>query len=116
VQKLQITVYGTMCEGVSKSFWTESIMKYTTINIHWEVTQRVMAAKLTRLTLKIVIKLHLVTENCTIFSSHSRQPIQKLWIHPHRWNRIFVCMHTHQRVKHNMYYFYVSFVMWNNNL
>jgi hypothetical protein len=41
-------------EGVSRSFRTESITKYTltTINTLWEATQRVMAAKLTRLTHK----------------------------------------------------------------
>jgi hypothetical protein len=37
-----------------------------------------MVAKLTRLTHKIVIQLHLVAENCTICSSHSRQPVQKV--------------------------------------
>jgi len=37
-----------------------------------------MAAKLIRLTHKIVIQLHLVTESCTICSSHSRQPVWKL--------------------------------------
>jgi len=37
-----------------------------------------MMAKLTRLTHKIVIQLHLVAESCTICSSHSRWPIQKL--------------------------------------
>jgi hypothetical protein len=41
-------------EGVSKSFRTESITKYvlTTINTRLEATQRVMAAKLTRLSHK----------------------------------------------------------------
>jgi hypothetical protein len=55
-------------------------MKYTlTFGItHWEATQRVMAAKLTRLTHKIAIQLHLVAESCTICSCHSRWPIQKL--------------------------------------
>jgi hypothetical protein len=55
-------------------------MKYvlTTITTHWEATQRVMAAKLTRLTHKIVIQLHLVVESCTICSSCSRWPVQKL--------------------------------------
>jgi hypothetical protein len=67
-------------EGVSKSFWTESIIKYmlTFGIILWEATQRVMAAKLTRLTHKIVIQLHLVAESCTICSFCSRQPVQKL--------------------------------------
>jgi hypothetical protein len=37
-----------------------------------------MAAKLTRLTHKIAIQLHLVTESCTICSSHSRRPVRKL--------------------------------------
>jgi len=37
-----------------------------------------MAAKLTRLTHKIVTKLHLVAESCTICCSHSRLPVWKL--------------------------------------
>jgi hypothetical protein len=43
-----------MYEDVSKSFRTESITKYTltTINTGREATQRVMAAKLNRLTHK----------------------------------------------------------------
>jgi hypothetical protein len=67
-------------ECVSKSFRTESIMKYTltTINSRWEATQRVMAAKLTRLTHRIAIQLHLVAESCTICSSRSRWPVRKL--------------------------------------
>jgi hypothetical protein len=46
-------------EGVSKSFLTESITKYTltTINTRSEATQSVMATKLTRITHKIAIKL-----------------------------------------------------------
>jgi hypothetical protein len=37
-----------------------------------------MAAKLTRQTHKIAIQLHLVAESCTIYSSHSTQPVRKL--------------------------------------
>jgi len=37
-----------------------------------------MAAKLPRLTHKIAIQLHLVAESCTICSSCSRRPVQKL--------------------------------------
>jgi len=37
-----------------------------------------MVAKLTRLTHKVAIQLHLVAESCTIFSSCSRWPVQKL--------------------------------------
>jgi hypothetical protein len=67
-------------EGVSKSFRAESIIKHTltTINTHWEATQRVVAAKLNRLTHKIAIQLHLVAESCTICSSRSRRPVRKL--------------------------------------
>jgi hypothetical protein len=66
-------------EGVSKSFRTESITKWTTIiNIRWEATQRVMVAKLTRLTHKIAIQLQPVTESCTICSSRSTRPVRKL--------------------------------------
>jgi hypothetical protein len=51
--------YRKSCEGVSKSFRTESI-KEITINTLREATQRVMAAKLTRLTHRIAIQLRLV--------------------------------------------------------
>jgi hypothetical protein len=37
-----------------------------------------MAAKLTKLTHKIAIQLHLVAEGCTICSSRSRRPVRKL--------------------------------------
>jgi hypothetical protein len=73
---------GTGCwgkyEGVFKSFRTESITKSTTTNTRWEATQRVMAAKLTRLAHKIAIQLHVVAESCTISSSRSRQPVRKI--------------------------------------
>jgi hypothetical protein len=70
----------SLYEGVPKSFRTESITKYTlTFGItHWEATQRVMAAKLTRPTHKIAIQLHLVAESCTICSSRSRRTVRKL--------------------------------------
>jgi hypothetical protein len=37
-----------------------------------------MAAKLTRLTHKVAIQLHLVAESCTICSSRSQRPVRKL--------------------------------------
>jgi hypothetical protein len=37
-----------------------------------------MAAKLTRLTHRIAIQLHLVADSCTICSSRSRRPVLKL--------------------------------------
>jgi len=39
-----------------------------------------MVAKLTRLTHKIAIQLHLVAESCTVGSSCSRRPVRKLWV------------------------------------
>jgi hypothetical protein len=48
------------------------------ISTRWEATQRVMAAKLTRVTHKIALQLHLVAESCTICSSRSRRPVRKL--------------------------------------
>jgi hypothetical protein len=48
-----------------------------------EATQRVMAAKLTRLTHKIAIQMHVVAESCAICSSRSRRPVRKLLVtHP----------------------------------
>jgi len=37
-----------------------------------------MVAKLTRLTHKVAMQLHLVVESCSICSSHSRQSVWKL--------------------------------------
>jgi hypothetical protein len=37
-----------------------------------------MGAKLTRLTHKIAIQLHLLAESCTICSFRSRRPVQKV--------------------------------------
>jgi len=37
-----------------------------------------MATKLTRLTHKIAIQLHLVADSCTFCSSRSRRPVRKL--------------------------------------
>jgi hypothetical protein len=42
------------------------------------VTKWVTVAKLTRLTHKIAIKLHIVAESCTICSSSSRRPVRIL--------------------------------------
>jgi hypothetical protein len=54
------------------------ITKYTltTINTRWEATQRVMTAKLARLTDKIAIQLQLVAESYC--SSRSRRSVRKL--------------------------------------
>jgi len=68
-------------EGVSKSFRTESNEIYAYL---WYYSlksntkgQRVMATKLTRLTHKITIQVHLVAESYTIRSSLSRRPVRK---------------------------------------
>jgi hypothetical protein len=55
-------------------------MKYTlTFGItRRETTQRVMAVKLTRLTHKLAIQLHLVAEICTICSSRAKRSVRKL--------------------------------------
>jgi len=67
-------------EAVYKIFRTELIKNYTltTINRRWEATQRVTAAKLTRLTHKISIQLHIVARSYTISCSWSRRPVRKL--------------------------------------
>jgi hypothetical protein len=58
--------------------WVYDEVDTTTINPRWEATQSVMATKLTRLTHKIAIQLHLVAESCTICSSHFRRLVRKL--------------------------------------
>jgi hypothetical protein len=70
----------TTYDGVSKSFRTGSMTKYPlTFGItHCEATERVMVAKLTRLTHRIAIQMHLVAESCTMSRSRSRRPVRKL--------------------------------------
>jgi len=41
-----------------------------------------MAAKLTRLTHKIALQLHLVAESCTICGYRSRWPVRKFLVTP----------------------------------
>jgi hypothetical protein len=48
------------------------------ITTRWEATQRFMVAKLTRLTHKIAMQLHVLTESCIIYSARSRLPVRKL--------------------------------------
>jgi hypothetical protein len=50
-------------------------------NTRWEATQRVMAAKLTRLTHKIAIQLHLVAES-------PRWPVRELLDTPSYWRNV----------------------------
>jgi hypothetical protein len=64
-------------KGVSKSFWIESIMKSSTTTNTWEATQRVKVAKLTRLTHKIAIQLHIAAESSTICSYCSSWPVRE---------------------------------------
>jgi hypothetical protein len=74
----QSTQSNVIYDGASKSVWTESITKWTIISTRWEATQNFKVAKLTRLTHKIAIQLHLVAELCTICNSRSRRLVRKL--------------------------------------
>jgi hypothetical protein len=99
----------TMYEGVTRSLRTESITKYTltTVNTTWEATQRVMAAKLTRLTHKIEIQLHLVAESWIIRSSRSRRPVRKLLDTPsyptYAFTAAFSAKQMHEPVYHHFH-------------
>jgi hypothetical protein len=75
-----VTKISHYIRGLSKIFRTESITKCTLpFGItRWESTQRLMTAKLTRLTHKKAIQPHLVVESCTICSSRSRWSVRKL--------------------------------------
>jgi hypothetical protein len=66
--------------GCIQKFPDWVITKYTLtiLNTRWVATQRVMAAKLARLTHKIAIQLLLVAESSTICSSRSRRLVRKL--------------------------------------
>jgi len=114
-------------ERASKSFRTEPIMKYTLTfdSTRFCSLQRVMVAKLARLTHKIAIQLHLVAKSCTICSTRSRRPVRKLWLHPiirryvGRWSRIdrrecvrLCLVTTMQEESHNVKTADKSFEMW----
>jgi hypothetical protein len=58
-----------------------------------------MAAKLTSLTYKIAIQLHLVAESCTICSSRSRRPVRKLLDTPSYFETLALIT-EHNRVLH----------------
>jgi len=49
-----------------------------------------MATKLTRLTHKIVIQLHLVAESCIIYGYHAKRPVRKL-LDTHSYFRFISC-------------------------
>jgi len=61
--------------GVSKSFQTESITKYTLTTNKPSLRSNI---KLTRLTHNTEIQLHLVAESCIICSSRNKWPVRKL--------------------------------------
>jgi hypothetical protein len=73
--KNKLCIWKVRVWGCIQKFPDWVVTKYTltTTNSRWEATQRVMAAKLTRLSHKIAIQLHLVAESCTICSSRSVQ-------------------------------------------
>jgi hypothetical protein len=67
--------------------WDRSVYPKVSVLSHDEINNnkhslrsntKGMAAKLTRLTHKIAIQLHLVAESCSICSSRSRRPVRKL--------------------------------------
>jgi len=51
----------------------------------WKATQRIMIAKLTRLTHKMATQLRLVADSCTFCTSRSRRPVRKLLDTPSYW-------------------------------
>jgi hypothetical protein len=99
-------------EGVSESFRTELINMLTFDITRRCFIQRVMAAKLTRLSHKIAIQLHLLAENCTICSSRSRRPVLKLLDTP----SYCIFGFCHQRVSWLIRLFTVSTSVQRNKL
>jgi hypothetical protein len=101
----RLTDVRLVCDGVSESFRTQSITKY---KLTFGITrccplQRVMAAKLTRLTHKIAVQLHQVAETCTICSSRSRWWVQKLLDTP-SYEEGPICVLTLNSDKGNEFY------------
>jgi hypothetical protein len=70
-----------------------------------------MAAKLTILTHKIAIQLHVVADNCTICSSRSRRPVRKLLDTP---SCVCVCVcAARARARACIYIYIFILVLWN---
>jgi hypothetical protein len=72
-----------------------SLTKYTLIFgiARWEVTERVMTAKLTRLTHKVAIQMHLVTAIPSVLSPGGQSG--NFWIHP----RVCVCVRARAHIR-----------------
>jgi hypothetical protein len=92
--------------GEEYRLWSSSLCSFLQqqkINTRWDATRRLMAAKLTRLTHKIAIQLHLVAESYTTCSSRSRRPVRKLLDTPkyiieiHRLNENNTELHFHKK-------------------
>jgi hypothetical protein len=73
-----LNLWWVCIQGCIQKFLDRVNNKINNSNTCWEATQRVLVAKLIRLTHKIAIQLHLVAESCTICSSCSRWPVRKL--------------------------------------
>jgi hypothetical protein len=105
--------------GCIQKFPDWVITKYTLtiINTRWEAIQRVMAAKLTRLTHNIAIHLYLVAESCTICSSRSRQPVRKLLDTPSCITSHVTLFHTSCRLYITLHYIIccISHMIWNES-
>jgi len=70
--------------------WVDNIIYAYNNKYSLRTTKSVMAAKPTRLTHKIAIKLPLVAERCTICSFRSRRPVRKLLDTPSCYKRLAV--------------------------
>jgi len=77
------SLWGIIIWGSIQKFPDWAITKWTTINTRWEATQRVMVAKLVRLTHKIATQLHLVAELCHLQFLAPGGQSGNFWIHPH---------------------------------
>ena len=87
-------------------------LAHATLNTHWEATERVMAAKLIRLTQKIKMLLNTVAETTPLALLSPNGKFENFWIHLHTHNRL------HQTCKrwtliHSTSVFYVVVRTWD---
>jgi hypothetical protein len=109
ILKLSISIRGCI-----QKFPDWVITKYTltTINTRRETTQMVMVAKLTRLTHKIVMQLHLMAESCTIYGFRSRRPVRKLLDTPSQVLDISVSLYYTSQLKVQTFIYTRIVVSW----
>jgi hypothetical protein len=97
ITDLELLIYTINIRGCNQKFpdWVDNEINNNNKHLLRSNNTKGYGGKLTRMTHKIAIQLHLVAESWTICSSHSRRPVRKLLdtpSHMSRWNSLLTCL------------------------